>query len=236
MKTDHVFGNHIYVISNYGVARNPIFTNKGDLRIFEKLAKKYLSPVCDMISFGSTYNQFQFLIRINKREEIENFYRVKYKEKIAQNPSICIIPETYLIFSQQVSNMLNAYAKKFNKKYNRRGGLFAARYQKILVESEELLSGWVKSLKNSIPQFSFSSRWKVRSRERWNFNVKVNNEENKAFVSNPNVFLTSLKLLDYENRDLRGSFMCLPPKRINSPEIAQLWINFFQKMGFPPPW
>ena len=236
MKTDHVFGNHIYVISNYGVARNPIFSSRVDLKTFEELAQKYLSPVCDILSSGYSYNQFQFAVRVNPRNKIEDFYRIKYKDKIKDNLLSVIIPETYIIFSQQVSNLLNAYVKRFNKKYNRIGGLFASRYRKILVESENLLAQWVAKLRDSIPQFRFSRKWEVRKEERCDLRMKTSKEEWNGNHLEFNGANASLKLLDYKIDDLRGCFACLPPKRINSPNISLLWTNFFQKMGFPPPW
>ena len=46
MKVKHVFGGHVYLISNFGVARNPIFKDKVDLDFFKAKFDEYLGEIC----------------------------------------------------------------------------------------------------------------------------------------------------------------------------------------------
>ena len=113
MKVVHVFGGHIYLISSFGVARNPIYEEQRDIKFFKQNIKKYLGEICEIYAYAHQHNQFQYLIRINERHILESFF---YKKQASQQKNEShnlygldspTIPDSYLIFSQEVSNCLN---------------------------------------------------------------------------------------------------------------------------------
>lgn len=245
MKVDHVFGGHIYVISSFGDARNPIFKDNNDLSFFRSKMNEYLGEICDIFAYSHQINQFQYLIRIKERKVLERFFYRKQSEKKNKvkknvshqiyNPNAESPPDSYLIFSQEVSNWLNSYAKKFNFKYKRKGGLFGDRYSKYLVQSEEEMNLWIERLNKMEKLVIFEEEWKVTE---------------ECEFDNGNGECSSLVYYEEDEREhdffrnftrwvtghLRGCFDCLPPKSINAPDFLPKF-HFFKKIkGIEPPW
>ena len=243
MKVDHVFGGHIYVISNFGVARNPLFKQEEDIGIFKENMLKYLGELCEIYAYSHEQNQFQYLVRIKEREVLETFF---FKKQAASRKNVShnlyglestVPPESYLIFSQEVSNCLNSYAKKFNRKYERKGGLFGDRYQKYLVESSAEMELWIEKLNKLEKLVKFSKSWKVWEKATFsNKNGECSSEvyyESAAGAKRHNTFRN---FNIYSNEDLRGCFACLPPKSMKSPDFSQKFQNFLKINGVIPPW
>lgn len=248
MKIDHLCGGHIYLISNFGVARNPIFHQQGDVEFFRSNVEKYLSKLCDIYAYDFTHNQFQILIRVKWRNVIEDFFILKHNGASNSKYSHLIsewkktrsteqFPETYKIFSQEVSNMLNSYAKYFNFKYKRKGGLFGSRYSKILVEGEEELKEWVKRLNEREPLVLFERNWRAEEV------CKMGNEHgegsSKVFYEErvKDEFRTIFSnFWHYFREDLRGCFWSLPPSNLKKQDVAIFELNFIKKNGYFPPW
>ncbi len=248
MKIDHVCGGHVYVISNFGVARNPIFFEQSDVEFFQSNIEKYLSGICEIYAYSFLHNQFQILIRVNSRNIIEKFFEtkmiesknVKYQQRMNdfQNGIVhSVYPETYEIFSQEVSNMLNSYAKYFNYKYKRCGSLFGRRYLKILLESEVDLKNWINKLNNQEPLFCFESDWQAEKK----CNFRNNEGEcsslifygEKGFRNFHTIFSN---FWPYFRIDLRGCFNFLPPANIRKQNYLLFQLKFLHSNGYFPPW
>lgn len=168
MRVKHVFEDQIYVISSFGVARNPLYKDNKDVELFKEYMESYLSEICHIYAYSHQENCFHYLIRIKERSKLETFFFRKQRDKkknISHNIydiKAKLPPESYLIVSQEVSNCLNAYAKRFNHKYNRKGGLFGDRYRKHLVETAEEMEEWLERLNNLDVRIEFSEDWKVK--------------------------------------------------------------------------
>lgn len=166
-KVKHVFGDNVYLITSKSVARNPLFKSNEDLKNFKNLASEYLSPVCEVYGFAHLQNEFQYLIRIKEREELEQFFRQKKLSQIKNSGhdlyslNAILPPESYKIFSQEVSNLLNKYVKQYNKVHGRSGSLMASRYRKILIESEEEMMEWIERLNAQEELYTYNGEWKV---------------------------------------------------------------------------
>lgn len=249
MKVKHVFGGHMYLISNFGVARNPLYRNDEDLSNFRDLIEKYLSEICEIHAYSHQFNQFQYLIKIKERSYLEEFYfkkqakNKKAKENVSPalyDLSAELAPESYLIFSQEVSNCLNAYAKKFNHKYERKGGLFGDRYQKILIESEEEFEEWKTRLNGCEELVFFEQDWKVEEGESaYEFENGGGECSSKVWyiervMGEVKCFFTNF--IAVSRQDLRGCFDCLPPASIKSLDFANKFALFKKIRGIPPPW
>lgn len=242
MKVKHVFGGHIYLISNFGVARNPIFIDKADVQFFKDNIEKYLGEICDVYAYSHKANQFQYLVRIKDRNAMEAFFYSKQKSK-QKNESHAIYdkgalipPDSYLIFSQEVSNCLNSYAKKFNFKYNRKGGLFGDRYSKHLVESEDEMDIWIDRLNIMKDLVIFSTKWLIKE------DVDLGEKEelcSSLYYSQnacSSIHRTFSNFRHWSKKHLRGCFKCLPPASINAQDFFEKFHFFKNKRGYPPPW
>ncbi len=227
MKAKHVFGGHVYLINNFGVALNPIFKDQQDLDFFREKFNHYLGSICDLIASSHQINQFQYLIKIKERPILEAFYRAKKKAKRKNTAhdlydlSSEDIPESYLIFSQEVSNWLNSVAKKFNFRHDRKGGLFGARYGKELIESEDELNRWKERLLALEPLVLFSENWTVQL---------LKEGKCKELEMAEEVDINGAKI------DLRGCFEYLPPLTIKSPLFVIKFLNYFKTFDKNPTW
>ena len=246
MKVDHVFGGHIYVISSYGDARNPIFIDDEDVSFFTNNIKKYLEEICDIYAYSHQINQFQYLLKIKERPALEKFF---YKKKRDNDKGITnvshdlyglqdeIPPESYLIFSQEVSNCLNSYAKKFNFRHKRKGGLFADRYSKYLVETEQEMNEWIDNLNNNEKLVFFEEEWKVE--EEYEFENSAGECSSKVFYENQAGYKVHALFENFYlwiQNNLRGFFECLPPHSIKALDF-QAKFEFYKKIkGVDPPW
>ncbi len=247
MKVKHVFGGNYYVISNYGTARNPIFKNDADVQNFSEKMSEYLGEICEIHAYNHQINQFHYLIKVHERPVLESFFYEKKAKKKGKGKNIAhdiydlkseTPPDSYLIFSQEVSNCLNSYVKSFNYIHSRRGGLFAGRYQKHLIESEEEYQEWVERLNNMEEIIVFEEEWQVPD------TVELDNSAGECSsklyyeeASEEEVghkVLTNFVKLNFHK--LRGCFLTLPPKSIHAPNFSQKFNHYLKIHGTHPPW
>ncbi len=245
MKVKHVFGGGVYLISSFGVARNPIFIEQSDVKFFQEKVDEYLSEICDIHAYGLNQNQFQYLIRIKERSVLEDFYYKKQAQK-GKNLGANIYDirkkeaaDSYLIFSQEVSNLLNCYAKWFNFKYGRKGSLFGDRYQKYLIESEEEMLSWIDRLNAMKPLVLFSRRWSFSKIK--GFRNGRGECSSEAFFEG-RIGLEDIRKQGVSNfqrvifSKLRGYFISLPPIAKNDPKYHEKLATYLRIHKEIPPW
>ena len=133
METKHVFEEGIYLISNKSVAKCYLFKDTADCDRFKAKLNKYLEPIGEIHAFGFMDEEFEIVIKLKSRKVFESFFMNKTEEL----ESTVEIPESTYIFAQLMANLQSSYAKWFNHKYKRDGGLFSGRYYRKLIESEE---------------------------------------------------------------------------------------------------
>lgn len=156
MKVQHFFEESIYVISNYAVARNPLFSEKYYCKRFLRKVAHYLGPICDILSYGLMDNEFQLLIRLKSREVILDHYRSKLDDFEIESHKI---PESTYIFSQCMANLQSSTAIHFNRREGRQGALFAARFQRFQVCSEREYEYWLDRIHNLEKMNELSDVW-----------------------------------------------------------------------------
>jgi putative transposase len=110
---------HFY---NRGNNREVIFREDANYLYFLQLVKKYLLPISDVYSYCLLPNHFHFVLRIKAEKELPIEFKQGGKK-----------------LSQPLSNMFNAYAKAFNKKYSRRGSLFQEHPKQQKVDTKTYL-------------------------------------------------------------------------------------------------
>jgi REP element-mobilizing transposase RayT len=108
--------SHYYHIYNRGNNRSDIFFEQDNYLYFLKLLKNHIEPNCSVFCYCLLPNHFHLLLRIN--DELEN-------------PS------------QQFSNLINAYTKAINLKYNRTGSVFQKPFKRIKILNEDYLKALV---------------------------------------------------------------------------------------------
>jgi hypothetical protein len=141
MRAKHLFEEHIYVISNFVVAKNYLFLDKRSCRRFLEKIDLYLSPICKIYNYYINVDQFHLIVRLNDRQAFENYYRNKKSDSELASSEI---PHESYIFSQAMANLQSSAAIHFNRNNGRKGAIFARRFQKHLVESKTELERWLK--------------------------------------------------------------------------------------------
>jgi hypothetical protein len=217
MQVDHIFENHIYLISNQAVAVNGLFRDSDlSVRFLERM-EKYLSPICKILHYVIDDDQFQILVKMAVREDFCNYYRHKKQDDELEESKI---PLSTHIFSQAMANLQSSAAIHYNRKVGRQGALFARRFRKRLVCSKESLKNWIEKLNAMKKQFSYASNWRyryrARNRRKWVTEVRERLERSAYVLYQRGD--TGHKLLSsfvrYWELELQGQFEILPPKRI----------------------
>ncbi len=247
MKVKHIFGGHVYVISSYGVAKNPIFKDQEDLRIFAQNMKDYLSEICEIHAYNHQINQFHYLVKVKERDDLEEFFERKKNGKVPKKNIAHDIydintseaPKSYLIFSQEVSNSLNSYVKKFNFRHKRHGGLFAARYSKLLVETEEEMYEWIERINNMEKLVFFEEAWEVEEVldiEDIEYLCSGGEGKGESVEEIDSSRVSFPKLVNGIITNLRGCFICLPPSSNFASNFLQKKNAYIKFHGCDPPW
>ena len=117
------FGKYYHVF-NHGNNRENIFVAERNYRYFLQLYGKHIMPVADTYVYCLLGNHFHLLVRIKTPEE----------QDLTGFPNLSgLLPRSP---SQHFSNLFNAYAKAFNKAYDRTGALFQRPFGRIEVTTD----------------------------------------------------------------------------------------------------
>lgn len=109
---------HLY---NRGNNKENIFIEQENYSYFLVLLKKYVLEIADVYSYCLLPNHFHIIIKF--KEDSQNSKDVK--------------------LHQPISNMMNAYTKAINKKYNRSGSLFQEHLKRIKITEENYLKNLI---------------------------------------------------------------------------------------------
>lgn len=211
MKVTHLIENHIYLISNHAVARNPMFADIKIQEFFISKIEKYLTPLCNIIAYNLNGDEFQLLIKLNSREKFKSFYKIKKNNELLGELEI---PESTFIFSQEMANLQVSLVKHFNYKYKRNGAMMAKRFGRELIESVDDMNYWIERLNKGKKLHQYGQMWaneimnlKEPKTSKWLYSGEFKGE--RGFSS---IYLSALKI------DLGGAFENLPADRIILPK------------------
>ena len=119
-----------YHIFNRGINGENLFVENSNYNHFVRLYIEHITPVAETFAWVLLKNHFHLLVRILPSGEIE-FMKPKEEKKNIIYP----VKKKYNP-TQQFGNLFNAYAKAFNKRYNRTGGLFESPFRRLEVDDE----------------------------------------------------------------------------------------------------
>lgn len=131
----------IYHIFNRSIAKEPIFYKSADYQRFLE--------IIDFYRFNNPGLRFSFYNRLplaQKNDFLTSLYHSD--DKLLKNFSFCLMPNHFHFLAKQiqedgikkfVSQIENSYAKYFDTKYQRTGGLFQAMFKAVRIETDEQL-------------------------------------------------------------------------------------------------
>lgn len=108
---------HIYTHAN---GKDLIYREEENYKYFLDKLSKYIFPIAQIYAYCLMPNHFHLLIRFKDLDLISNENGHNYLMK-------------------HFSNLLNSYAKAYNKRYNRRGSLFLDYLKRKRVDNEKYL-------------------------------------------------------------------------------------------------
>ncbi len=106
----------VYHIYNHANGDDDLFREDDNYRYFLEKYKKYIPPIADTHAYCLMKNHFHLMVRIKDESRLLEFFDINDQDLTGfENLSGLI--------SLQFSKLFNSYAKAFNNKYNRMGGL-----------------------------------------------------------------------------------------------------------------
>lgn len=111
---------YVYHIYTHANGKDLIFREDENYKYFLSKLLKYIIPIAEIYAYCLMPNHFHLLIRFKDSDQVSNEDEHKY-------------------LMRQFSNLLNGYAKAYNKKYNRKGSLFLDFLKRKRVDDEKYL-------------------------------------------------------------------------------------------------
>ncbi|MBN1416633.1 MAG: hypothetical protein JW973_16135 [Bacteroidales bacterium] len=136
---------HIY---NRDINGETLFKEDSNYEYFLRLYNEYINPIGDTYAWCLLKNHFHMLVYIKPEADIEfmkpkeNDKRV-FKQMKKYNPT------------RQFANLFDAYAKAFNKKYKRTGGLFETPFRRINIGNDNYFRELVFYIHNNPVKHGF---------------------------------------------------------------------------------
>lgn len=147
---------HIY---NHANGFENVFRETENYRFFLEKYCLHISPVAETYAYCLMPNHFHLVVRIRKREVIEELIRNK-KESLAtstlpkfQTLEVFVASDDEIekFLSKQFSNLFSSYTQSFNKVYNRMGSLFVKNFKREPIYNKpHFLSAVVYTHRNPI--------------------------------------------------------------------------------------
>ena len=166
MKQEFLEYGRFYHIYNKGINSENIFREKDNYLHFLKLYDAYINPVANTFAWCLMPNHFHFLVRIKDENEIGYLNPENRKAKDADKKWQTFFPdENYTkhkisdlkkpVPFRLFGHLFDAYAKAFNKRYNRDGNLFIKTFKRKLVDNESYMKELVRYINNNPVKHGF---------------------------------------------------------------------------------
>jgi len=136
--------NSFYHIYNRGVAKQSIFLNSQDYKVFLSYLKLYLSPpnTNELNKRLEQTKNWQEKDKINRLKNLKNFSKdvdlIAYC-LMSNHFHLLIKQKPKLAIKEFMQSLGTKYSMYFNKKYNRVGSLFQGTYKAVMIKSDEQL-------------------------------------------------------------------------------------------------
>ena len=120
---------HVYNRANSN--QDKLFIEHSNYRYFIDLFKHHTNGFLKLYAYCLIPNHFHFLIKIEHLDAVKQSLKAKMKWQSYHDVDI------NLIISEMFRRFFVAYAKAFNKKYERRGSLFQKDFKRLQVEEND---------------------------------------------------------------------------------------------------
>lgn len=137
-----------YHVFNHANGFENVFRQEENYRFFLEKYRLYIAPVVETYAYCLMPNHFHLVVRIRKREVIEELIRNKIEVSTSSKVLNFGRGETIEIdkiddvdiekfLSKQFANFFSSYTQSFNKMYKRMGSLFIKNFKREVIASKE---------------------------------------------------------------------------------------------------
>jgi putative transposase len=181
---------YVYHIYTHANGKDLIFREEENYKYFLDKLLKYIFPVSEIYAYCLMPNHFHLLIRFKDLDQISNENEHKY-------------------LMRQFSNLLNSYAKAFNKRYDRRGALFLDFLKRKRVNDEKYLLKLLHYIHNNPVNHGFvecAEDWKYSSYNSYINLSKVSKLDREEILK---YFDTMANFINYHKSNVEYDFMSI---------------------------
>jgi len=181
---------YVYHIYTHANGKDLIFREDENYKYFLSKILKYILPIAEIYAYCLMPNHFHLLIRFKDSNQILNEDEHKYLMK-------------------QFSNLLNGYAKAYNKKYNRKGSLFLDFLKRKKVGDEKYLIKLLHYIHNNPVNHRFVediNDWKYSSYHSYINLAKESKIERKEMMQ---YFDTIKDFVEYHKSNVEYDFLTI---------------------------
>jgi len=148
----HLEPNSYYHIINHAVGDENLFWTEDNFYFFLNKYSNYMPSVCDTLAYCLMPIHIHFLIKTHSEEILME--HPKYKL------------DFHKLIMQELSNLLNSYAKAYNKLYQRKGTLWIDYTKRFLIDSDSYLTSTINYIHQNPVKHGFVIKpedWKFSS-------------------------------------------------------------------------
>lgn len=143
-KSIPLFPSKVYHIYSHANGEENLFRQDENYHYFLNKYSDYIHPLAETFAYCLLPNHFHMMLRIRKEPELTSFFMQKKKQEICAKD----LPE---LISRHFSNFLNAYAKAYNERFDRRGSLFERPFKRKLIKSSKYFTGLIAAYIHNNP-------------------------------------------------------------------------------------
>ncbi|MBN9312990.1 MAG: hypothetical protein BGO40_10515 [Chryseobacterium sp. 39-10] len=122
-----------------------VFRHQKNYDYFLSQFSKYLLPYLDVFAYCLVPQRFSFLVCFKSKNEI--------LENLGNDDQVFTKEEEHKFLMKPLSNLLNSYAKAYNKMYNRKGALFMDYVRRENIDDDETLKNTFREI-HKIPMLN----------------------------------------------------------------------------------
>lgn len=152
-------GEKYHVLSR-AIGNERLFRSQGNYPFFLARYIKHISPVADTYCYCLLPNHFHCMIRIKEEVQLEHhFHEVKGRKFFSAEQ----LPDFVM---ERFSNLLNSYAKAYNKMYDRKGSLFIDYLRRKQIDSDQQFRSTIRYIHRNPVRHGYCtalSEWKWSS-------------------------------------------------------------------------
>ena len=133
-----------YHIVNHAVGNENLFRTEDNYLYFLKRYAHYMPSVSSTLAYCLMPNHIHFLIKTHKEATLKQHPKFK--------------TDFHKLIMQQLSNLLNSYAKAYNKKYERKGALWIDYTKRFQINSDSYLTAAINYIHQNPVNHGFASK------------------------------------------------------------------------------